>query len=1152
MKKLYTSLAALLLSVSMAFAQTPTNRTSNTIIADVLAQMPAGNGQDLSSLMSDLASTGADGVRQLVSMLKAPGQGDNANVQYAISGLSAFVSSQDAGQRSRLAEAYIQSLGSLADSDSKAFIISQLQTVGGNESVDALAALLTDATLCGPAARALAVIGTDEAARALTTALPTASADAQKHIIDAIGEARVSSAESALLGLVGQGKPNQKEVLYALGRTGSTAALTTLARAAAAAGFTTEGTGANEAYISLLKHLATAGGDAAEAALKNARKLHKDADKAGAVHTREAAEQIILTLLKPEDAAKEIIKAMKDTDKDYRNAVLLNASALADQSLYVELLKTAVKAKDTAVTVDILNFLSLEARSGDAKKEQIRTSELKWDEPTMQVLHGLISSATDGDVVRSDIWLLNALADRSSVPVLARLLSSDDELTATAAHDALATFSGNISTDVARVVPQASDRGKIAGIDLLAARKATTNLGTVLQQTESPSADVKTAAYSALKELVSPQDFTKMCGMLEETGDAYVPYMQQAVTATLAGQDGDAQVRTVMQRMNQAGPKASLYYAVLASTAQPRALQAIIDGIGSSNAAIGNAAFQALLQWPDNRAAEPLYDICRVGDSRFGQALDRYIELSSSSELTGENRLIQLREAMEVARTDQQRNVILKKIGDTGTFLAMIYAAQFIDTPALQQTAAKAAMDIAVAHKEYNGTNTRQILNKVLDVLNIQDSDYLKQSIRKYLGEVPEDEEGFVSIFNGRDLTGWKGLVEDPITRSKMKPAQMAKAQVKANEQMTKDWIVEDGSLVYVGTGFDNLCTQKQYADFEMYVDWRLDPNGEEPDAGIYLRGAPQVQIWDTARVNVGAQVGSGGLYNNKVNRSTPLTVADNKLGQWNTFYIRMVGDRVTVRLNGVLVTDDIIMENYWDRSRPIFPIEQLELQAHGSRAYFRNIYVRELKSVEPYQLSAEEKKDGYRILFDGTNMYQWTGNTVDYTIEDGCISMNPSKAFGGNLYTKDEFSDFVFRFDFQLTPGANNGVGIRTPMEGDAAYVGMEIQILDCEHPVYSYITPLQHHGSVYGIIPALPDHHSAFHPAGEWNTEEIYAKGDHIRVTVNGQVILDGDIREATRNGTADHKEHPGLFNKSGHIGFLGHGSPVKFRNIRVKELK
>lgn len=1151
MKKTYTTtlIAALLLSASMAFAQGPANRTANTVVADVLAQMPAQSADDTNTLMADLAATGQDGIASLAAMLQPAGQGDNSKVEYALSALTAYATATgNEALRPVVANAYVSALPLLADKDSKQFVIYQLQQVGGDESVSTLAALLTDKDLCGPAARALARIGTEAAGSALTAALSGDDAETQKHVVEAIGEARVQGAEPALLKLAGQGKPNQKEVLYALGQTGTAASIPTLSGAAAAADYTTEDTGANEAYIALLKHIAT-GGDA-ETALKSARKLLKDATKAGAVQTREAAEQIILSLLTADDAQKDVVKAMKDADKDYRNAVLSYASGFATQPLYVELLKTAVKSKSGELKTDILNFLAREARSSQEKRDLIRTSELKWDQPTMQILHGLVSNA-DPEVAKADIWLLNAIADKASIAVLARQLGSDNDTIIATVQDALATYDGAINSEVARAIGSASDKGKVAGIELLAGRKATTNLGTVLQQTESSSAAVRTAAYSALKDLVSPQDFTKMCGMLEEASDDAVPYMQQAVTATLAGQDADTQVRSISQRMNQAGSKGHLYYAVLAATGQEKALTAIVEGLSSPNATMSNAAFQALLQWPDNRASEYLYDICKAGDSRFDRALSRYVELSSSSELTGENQLIQLREAMEVARTDQQRTLILQKIGGTGTFLAMMYAGQFIDTPALQQTAAKAVMDIAVAHKEYNGTNTRELLNKVLNVLNIQDADYLKESIRQYLSEVPADEEGFVSIFNGRDLTGWKGLVEDPITRSKMRPAQMAKAQVKANEQMQKDWIVEDGSLVYVGDGYDNLCTQKQYADFEMYVDWRLDPNGKEPDAGIYLRGAPQVQIWDTARVDVGAQVGSGGLYNNQVNRSTPLTVADNKLGQWNTFYIRMTGDRVTVKLNGILVVDDVIMENYWDRSRPIFPIEQIELQAHGSRAYFRNIYVHELKSAEPYQLSAEEKKEGFRVLFDGTNMYQWTGNTVDYTIEDGCISMNPSKAFGGNLYTKDEFSDFIFRFDFQLTPGANNGVGIRTPMEGDAAYVGMEIQILDCEHPIYKDITPLQHHGSVYGIIPALPDHHSAFHPAGEWNTEEIYAKGDHIRVTVNGQVILDGDIREATKNGTADHKEHPGLFNKSGHIGFLGHGSHVLFRNIRIKEL-
>ena len=149
---------------------------------------------------------------------------------------------------------------------------------------------------------------------------------------------------------------------------------------------------------------------------------------------------------------------------------------------------------------------------------------------------------------------------------------------------------------------------------------------------------------------------------------------------------------------------------------------------------------------------------------------------------------------------------------------------------------------------------------------------------------------------------------------------------------------------MYVGNGYDNLCTVRQYGDFELCLDWRLDPSGKEPDAGIYLRGTPQVQIWDTARTDVGAEVGSGGLYNNQKNPSKPLCVADRKTGEWNNFYIRMVGDRVTVKLNGVLVVDNVVLENYWDRSLPIFPREQIELQAHGSKVYYRNIYIKELE----------------------------------------------------------------------------------------------------------------------------------------------------------------------------------------------------------------
>ena len=217
--------------------------------------------------------------------------------------------------------------------------------------------------------------------------------------------------------------------------------------------------------------------------------------------------------------------------------------------------------------------------------------------------------------------------------------------------------------------------------------------------------------------------------------------------------------------------------------------------------------------------------------------------------------------------------------------------------------------------------------------------------------EMPQ-KEGFVPLFNGKDLKGWKGLVGDPIKRSKMDAKTLAEAQKKADTEMRDSRKVVNGELQFTGHG-NNITTVKKYGGFEMMVDWKIIDDGkQEGDAGIYLRGTPQVQIWDNARVKVGAQVGSGGLYNNKVNESKPLQVADKKLGEWNTFHIIMKADRVTVYLNDVLVTDNVILENYWDRNLPIFAEGQIELQAHGSPVYYRNIYIKELPRVKPFQLS--------------------------------------------------------------------------------------------------------------------------------------------------------------------------------------------------------
>ena len=502
--------------------------------------------------------------------------------------------------------------------------------------------------------------------------------------------------------------------------------------------------------------------------------------------------------------------------------------------------------------------------------------------------------------------------------------------------------------------------------------------------------------------------------------------------------------------------------------------------------------------------------------------------------------LLQLQEQMEKATRLFEKKQILASAGKIKGIGAISFARSFLSDPQLRTFAAPIVIRQVLNDPALKGPLVLQWMQEAQQALRGEDSSHLMKLAQEHAGTL-EQGSGYISLFNGKDLSGWQGLVGNPISRSKMTPEQLAVAQAKANESARQDWVVKDGLLIFTGHG-DNLTTIKKYRNFEMWVDWKITEKG---DAGIYLRGSPQVQIWDTSRREVGAQVGSGGLYNNTIHPSKPTQIADNPIGSWNTFRIIMRGEKVTVYLNGKKVTDEVTLENYWNRQQAIFPEEQIELQAHGTYVAYRNIFLKELPDEEGL-LDSKEKTEGFYPLFNGKDLTGWTGNLKGYQAEDGMIVVHPEKS-SGNLYTENTYGDFILRFDFQLTPGANNGIGIRAPLTGDAAYVGMEIQVLDNEHPKYAQLQPYQYHGSVYGVIPAKRGY---LLPAGQWNTEEISIKGDNIKVTLNGTVITEGNLSEAAKNGTMDHKEHPGLLRKDGHIGFLGHGDVVRFKNIRIKK--
>lgn len=196
----------------------------------------------------------------------------------------------------------------------------------------------------------------------------------------------------------------------------------------------------------------------------------------------------------------------------------------------------------------------------------------------------------------------------------------------------------------------------------------------------------------------------------------------------------------------------------------------------------------------------------------------------------------------------------------------------------------------------------------------------------------------------------------------------------------------------------------------------------------------------------------------------------------------------------------------------------------------------------------AQQVDQGFIPLFNGKNLDGWIGNKQSYQAKEGMIVIEPQGGGGGNLFTEKEYGNFILRFEFQLTPGANNGLGIHAPLEGDAAYVGKELQILDSEHEKYANLETYQYHGSVYGVMAAKRGY---LKPTGEWNQQEVIVEHPKIKIILNGTTILEGDYLEASKGGTLDKKDHPGLQRSSGHIGFLGHGDVVRFRNIRIKEL-
>ena len=409
--------------------------------------------------------------------------------------------------------------------------------------------------------------------------------------------------------------------------------------------------------------------------------------------------------------------------------------------------------------------------------------------------------------------------------------------------------------------------------------------------------------------------------------------------------------------------------------------------------------------------------------------------------------------------------------------------------------------------------------------------------------------EGFTALFNEKNLSGWWGLkTEDPVKWKAFSADKLAEKKAASLKDIAQHWSVDGEELVNDGHGL-YLSTQKNYGDFEFLVDYKTVPKA---DSGIYLRGIPQVQIWDSteeAKFNIGANKGSGGLWNNSKGApgKDPLVLADKPFGQWNSFRIIMVGERVSVWLNGKLLVDHARMENYFNRKGQIPRTGPIQLQTHGGEIRWRNVFIREIGTNEGNEILASKGGNDFKSAFNGKNFEGWAGPTNNYSVDHGSIQCMKGK--GGTIYVNDELSDFSARMEFKLPPGGNNGLAIRYPGSGDTAYVGMcELQVLDDSAKKFAKLHPAQYHGSAYGMVPAARGYQR---PVGEWNFQEVTVDGSRIKVELNGTLILDADLANVEKP-MYDLGKFKGRLRKAGYFGFAGHGDAVSFRNISIRNIK
>ena len=886
----------------------------------VLEKFPAASSQERDQFASELVALGPAGIREACARLAPTGTEDDSLVRYALDAVGVYVARLNAeSERLMFVKEALRAIEKTGDTDVKTFLIGELQLAGKGEVVKPLAKYLGDPALGASAARALVAVRTSEAETVLSKALNSARPDTAGFLIQALGALRVASAAKAILPYASSPNPRLREAaLDALAEIGDPSAHPVFATMPIVA-TPAERAKASSRYLLFARRLWEGGRkDAAE---KICRDFVAGAMLEGESQVRSAA----LSLLADIQGANilgDLMEAAQSRDASFRRAALNLAARISSggsTAQWVELVKTA----RGGALADIIAMLG---RRGDksalaAVRDKIGSDDK--DERLAAVTAGVQLGGAD---VFDEVW---------------PLIQTEDEDQVRTVKQAFLMLPGTrVIPKAAELMSAAAPAARAALIEILAEHRAGEYAALVIAQARSENDSVRKAALRALEVLARAEDVSALIDLLLAAPPGpEILLIQNALTAA-ANRIADPERRAdaiLTAAGLAAGTKRADLIRPLAKVGGAGALPFVVGEMKNADPQIQSAALFTLANWKDASALDELFRVARAAADRK----TRYLAVQGISRLAvdqafgDDKKLVLLKDALAVAVEANEKGLAIGALAGIRTAEALKTAAPYLDDPATRAKAAQTVARTAQPAPGFPGLSdfdTAVLLKKALPFI---DNEYDRAEAERYANGLLL-KAGFIPLFNDKSLRGWKGLVADPTKRAKMSPDALRNAQRAADESMRAHWKVREGMLAFDGKG-ESLCTAKDYADFEMFVDWKIEPKG---DSGIYLRGSPQVQIWDETQ----SPDGSGGLYNNKINPSKPLVRADRPVGEWNTFYIKMSGDRVTVLLNGVPVTDNIVMENYWERDKPIYPSGQIELQAHSTPLYFKNIYIREMK----------------------------------------------------------------------------------------------------------------------------------------------------------------------------------------------------------------